>query len=257
MKSLIIFDLDGTLAASKSPLDGEMAALLCRLLDIVKVAVISGGAWAQFETQLLSHLADGSRLENLSLLPTCGTRFYQLSGSWKCLYSEDIDVDDRAKIIRALNDALDQSGYRADKHWGDLIEDRGSQITLSGLGQEAPLDKKTVWDPDFEKRKRIKAILEPVIPGFSIQLGGATSIDVMRPGIDKGYGIRKLHEVLGVAITDMIFIGDALFPGGNDYPAKQAGVLSIAVRDPHETKRVIEAIAACLGNEVSLCRTSN
>jgi phosphomannomutase len=257
MKNLIIFDLDGTLAASKSPLDTEMAALLCRLLDIVKVAVISGGAWAQFETQLLSHLADGSRLENLSLLPTCGTRFYQLSGTWKCLYSEDIDAGDRAKIIRALNDALDQSGYRADKHWGDLIEDRGSQITLSGLGQEAPLDKKTVWDPDFEKRKRIKAVLEPLIPGFSIQLGGATSIDVMRPGIDKGYGIKKLHEMLGVAITDMIFIGDALFPGGNDYPAKRAGVLSIAVRDPHETKRVIEAIMACLGNEVSLCQTSN
>jgi hypothetical protein len=257
MKSLIIFDLDGTLAASKSPLDAEMAALLCRLLNVVKVAVISGGAWAQFETQLLSHLAGGSHLENLSLLPTCGTRFYQMIGTWKCLYSEDIDVDDRAKIIRALNDALDQSGYRAEERWGDLIEDRGSQITLSGLGQEAPLEKKTVWDPDFEKRKKIKAILEPLIPGFSIQLGGATSIDVMLPRIDKGYGIKKLHEVLDVAVADMIFVGDALFPGGNDYPAKQAGVLSIAVRDPHETKRVIEAIAACLGNGVSSCPTSN
>jgi phosphomannomutase len=221
MKSLIVFDLDGTLAASKSPLDAEMAAHLCCLLDIVKVAVISGGAWAQFERQLLSHLAVGSRLENLSLLPTCGTRFYQLSGTWKCLYSEDIDAGDRAKIIQALNEALDQSGYRAQEHWGDLIEDRGSQITLSGLGQEAPLDKKMAWDPNFEKRKKIKAMLEPVIPGFSIQLGGATSIDIVRPG------------------------------------TKQAGVYSIAVRDPHETKRVIEAIAACLGNEVSSCRTSN
>jgi len=257
MKSLIIFDLDGTLAASKSPLDAEMATLLRQLLDIVEVAVISGGAWAQFETQLLSHLAGGSRLENLSLLPTCGTRFYRLSGTWKCLYSDDIGGDARARIIRALNDALDQSGYRAKEHWGDLVEDRGSQITLSGLGQEAPLDKKKAWDPNFEKRKRIKAILEPLIPGYSIQLGGATSIDVTRPGIDKGYGIKKLHEMLGVAVADMIFIGDALFPGGNDYPAKQAGVLSIAVRDPHETKRVIEAITACLGNEVGPCRISN
>jgi phosphomannomutase len=45
----------------------------------------------------------------------------------------------------------------------------------------------------------------------------------------------------------MIFLGDALFPGGNDYLAKQAGVLSIQVRDPHETKRVIETPVACLG----------
>jgi len=52
-------------------------------------------------------------------------------------------------------------------------------------------------------------------------------------------------ETLGVAIADMLFIGDALFPGGNDYPARQAGVLSIAVRDPQETKRVIETILAC------------
>jgi phosphomannomutase len=56
MKGLIIFDLDGTLAESKLPLDAEMAALLARLLEVVKVAVISGGAWAQYEKQVLSHL---------------------------------------------------------------------------------------------------------------------------------------------------------------------------------------------------------
>jgi len=251
MKDLIIFDLDGTLAASKSPLDTEMAALLARLLDIVKVAVISGGAWTQFQTQILSYLTSDSRLDNLSLLPTCGTRFYRYSGNWNRLYSEDIAVSDREKVVHALNLALDQSGFRAEKHWGDLIEDRGSQITLSALGQLAPLDEKKGWDPDFEKRKKIKAILSPLIPGFSIQLGGATSIDVTRPGIDKAYGIKKLQETLGVEISDMIFVGDALFPGGNDYPAKQAGVVSIEVRDPHETKRVIEAITACLGNQGS------
>jgi phosphomannomutase len=96
-----------------------------------------------------------------------------------------------------------------------------------------------------------------LIPEFSIQLGGSTSIDVTRPGIDKAYGVKKLHETLGVAIRDMIFVGDALFPGGNDYPAKQAGVLSIEVRDPHETGRVIEAIIACLESGDSGCRTSS
>jgi HAD superfamily hydrolase (TIGR01484 family) len=251
MKDLIIFDLDGTLTASKSPLDTETAALLAQLLGIVKVAIISGGSWAQFQTQLLSYLTSNSQLDNLSLLPTCGTCFYHYSGSWNRLYSEDIEAGDREKIVRALNLSLDKSGFRAEKHWGDLIEDRGSQITLSALGQQAPLDEKKGWDPDFEKRKKIKAILAPLIPGFSIQLGGATSIDVTRLGIDKAYGIKKLRETLGLAIADMLFIGDALFPGGNDYPARQAGVASIGVRDPHETKRVIEAITACLGSHGS------
>jgi hydroxymethylpyrimidine pyrophosphatase-like HAD family hydrolase len=48
MKKLIVFDLDGTLAESKSSLDTEMSTLLHNLIRIVKVAVISGGDWPQF-----------------------------------------------------------------------------------------------------------------------------------------------------------------------------------------------------------------
>lgn len=247
MKTLIVFDLDGTLAESKSPLDAEMAVLIRRLLEVIKVAVISGGAWPQFETQLLSNLPDDDRLNELSLLPTCGTKFYRRrNGRWQGLYSENFDPGEKAKIIRALDQALELSGFKAGRSWGDVIEDRDSQITLSALGQQAPLDEKKKWDPDFKKREKIKTILAPLIPEFSILLGGATSIDVTRPGIDKAYGIEKLRKTLGIAIEDMIFVGDALFPGGNDYPAKQAGVVCIEVRDPHETKRVIEIIIACL-----------
>ncbi len=246
MKKLIIFDLDGTLAESKSSLDTEMAALLVCLLDLVKVAVISGGAWAQFEKQVLSHLPNNDRLRQLSLLPTCGTRFYRWDAAWTLLYAEDFTGDEKKTIIDALNKALAASGLRPEKHWGEQIEDRGSQITFSALGQDAPLHEKKTWDPDFAKRKKISDVLTPLIPDFSTHLGGSTSIDVTKSGIDKAYGIRKLQETLGIAIKDMIFVGDALFPGGNDYPAKQAGVLSIAVRDPHETKRVIEAFVACL-----------
>ncbi len=246
MKKLVIFDLDGTLAQSKSSLDAEMAGLLGRLLGIVKVAIISGGAWPQFEKQVLAFLPRGAPLNGLSLLPTCGTKFYRFDGSWEKLYSEDFTADEKKTIIGALNRAVDQTGFRAEKHWGDMIEDRGSQITFSALGQEAPLPDKRKWDPDFAKRKTIEGVLGPMIPGFSIRLGGATSIDVTRPGIDKAYGVRKLRDTLDVAIGEMIFVGDAIFPGGNDYPAKQAGVESIRVRDPNETKRVVEAFCACL-----------
>jgi HAD superfamily hydrolase (TIGR01484 family) len=134
----------------------------------------------------------------------------------------------------------------AAKVWGETIEDRGSQITFSALGQQAPIEEKKKWDSDFTKRKKIKALLDKLIPDFSVRLGGTTSVDVTKPGIDKAYGIRKLRDTLGIAIDEMIFIGDALFPGGNDYPAEQAGVVSIRVRDPNESKRVIEAIVACL-----------
>jgi len=249
VKKLIVFDLDGTLAESKSPLDAEMSALLHNLLGIVKVAVISGGAWPQFEEQLLSKLAHDERLVNLSLLPTCGTKFFQYAGDWKEIYSEDLSADEKAKIVSSIKKALVVAGFKVPKVWGEVIEDRGSQITFSALGQQAPLKEKDKWDPDFTKRKKIKAILDTLIPEFSVRMGGATSIDVTKPGIDKAYGVRKLRDILGIPLKEMIFIGDALFVGGNDYPAEQAGVVSIPVQGPNETKRVTEAIIACLDGD--------
>ena len=246
MKKLIVFDLDGTLAESKSPVDAEMAALLRDLLSIVKVAVISGGNWPQFEQQLTSGLPHDADLLNLSLLPTCGTKFYRFDQGWKQLYSEDFTAGEKEMVVRALRRAGEDSGFGAQRIWGEQIEDRGSQLTFSALGQQAPLDVKKTWDADFSKRRAMKMVLDKLIPEFSIRLGGTTSVDITRLGIDKAYGIRKLRDILGVSIGEMIFIGDALFPGGNDYPAKEAGVATIQVKDPNETKRVVEAIIACL-----------
>jgi acetate kinase len=246
-KKLIVFDLDGTLAESKAPLDAEMATLLGTLLRVVKVAVISGGGWPQFETQLLSRLSDNERQRDLSLLPTCGTQFFQYSSGWTQLYAENFSDEEKDLIVHSLKEAMESSDFRIEATWGAQIEDRGSQITFSALGQQAPIEQKETWDPDFAKRKKMQARLEQLIPGFSVRLGGTTSVDVTKLGIDKGYGMRKLRDTLGIGLHEMLFIGDALFPGGNDYPAKEAGVESIQVRDPNETKRVIEAILACVG----------
>lgn len=245
MKTLVVFDLDGTLAASKSAIDPQMAKLLTALLAEIKVAIISGGTMSQFEEQVLAHLPQHEHFDDLSLLPTCGTRFYQYTGEWHKLYSEDLSEVQKHEIIAALNKAVTAAGFQPQKTWGAVIEDRQSQITYSALGQQAPLDEKKKWDSDFSKRKRIKTILDKSLSAFSVRLGGSTSIDVTLPGIDKAYGIRKLRDILGISVKDMIYVGDAIFPGGNDYPARETGVVCIQVRDPDETKRVIEAVTAC------------
>jgi HAD superfamily hydrolase (TIGR01484 family) len=141
---------------------------------------------------------------------------------------------------------VEKSGFKAENTWGDTVEDRDSQITFSALGQKAPLEPKKDWDPDFEKRKKIKEILDKLIPEFAVNLGGATSIDVTKPGIDKAYGMYKLRDMLKISIEEMLFMGDALFDGGNDHPTRTTGVDCIQVRDPQETKRVIEGVIACL-----------
>ena len=167
-KKLVVFDLDGTLAESKGAVDPEMAGLLGGLLQIARVAIISGGNWPQFQKQVVSHLPPDANLKALSLLPTCGTKFYLYEDDWNLLYSEDFGSEERSAIVAALKSVVASSGVAASRTWGEVIEDRGSQITFSALGQEAPLEEKEKWDPDFAKRKRMQALLEKVIPEFSL-----------------------------------------------------------------------------------------
>ncbi|HLW31585.1 MAG TPA: HAD-IIB family hydrolase [Aequorivita sp.] len=245
MKKLVIFDLDGTLAKSKSPIDKEMAELLRNLLEVQLVSIISGGDWPQFEKQVLQHLPKTTILKKLTILPTCGTKFYHYKNKWEELYEENFTEAEKKKILDSLHSAIKAANLNIEKTWGEQIEDRGSQITFSALGQEAPLEAKKGWDPDFEKRKKIVDRLKKPLQEFSIGMGGTTSIDIVKPGIDKAYGIMKLKEILKIEIPEMLFIGDALFKGGNDFPARKTGMDCIQVRDPEETKRIIETVIAC------------
>lgn len=247
MKKLVAFDLDGTLAESKQPLSHEMGAALARLLGVADVAVISGGDWPQFDKQVTSRLPAEADRARLWLMPTTGTKLYVYrADGWTPLYAELFGEEEKARILAAFDASLEATGFVPQDVWGERIEDRGSQITFSALGQQAPIEAKEVWDPDFAKRRVIQADLRTRLPGLSINMGGATSIDITREGVDKGYGLKKLSAASGTALGEMIFIGDAIFPGGNDYPAKQLGLDTVRVRDPQETIAVIEGIIACL-----------
>ncbi len=246
MKELVAFDLDGTLAESKQPLQEPMGEALANLLDVAHVAVISGGDWPQFEKQVASRLPERADRTKLWLMPTTGTKLYRFDGEWRAVYAELFEDDEKQKILTAFDESLEATGFVPEQTWGERIEDRGSQITFSALGQEAPIDAKHSWDPDFAKRKVIQADLQKRLPGLSINMGGATSIDITREGVDKAYGLKKLNEASGIALDKMMFIGDAIFPGGNDYPAEQLGLDVVKVKNVDGTLAAIAGIVACL-----------
>ena len=246
MKELVAFDLDGTLAESKQPLQEPMGEALANLLEVAHVAVISGGDWPQFEKQVASRLPERADRTKLWLMPTTGTKLYRFDDAWRAVYAELFDEDEKQKILTAFDESLEATGFVPEQTWGERIEDRGSQITFSALGQEAPIDAKHSWDPDFAKRKVIQADLRKRLPGLSINMGGATSIDITREGVDKAYGLKKLNEASGIALDKMMFIGDAIFPGGNDYPAEQLGLDVVKVKNVDGTLAAIAGIVACL-----------
>jgi len=251
MKKLIAFDLDGTLAPSKSHFDPRMVALFDRLLAKYQVCVISGAKFELFQRQFLTQITtEPDSLERLHLMPTTGTRYYRFEkGGWEQQYAEDFTPEDRDRIIAALEEGLDVTGERVEKTYGPTIEDRGSQITLSPLGQEVVaelgdkgLEIKESWDPDMEIRMRIAAIAQKKIPEFNVKVAGLTSIDVTVPGVDKAYGMRKLMEATGIKQEEILFMGDKIMPGGNDYPVEEMGVDCISVRSWEDTAYAIEGI---------------
>ncbi len=247
MKKLVAFDMDGTLALSKQRLDEDMAGRLAKLLTVAKVAVISGGDWPQFEKQVVSQLPDGANVDSLFIMPTTGTKMYRHAGSgWQAVYAELFNDDEKQRIVTSFHAALDATGFKPEQTWGELIEDRGSQITFSALGQQAPLEAKEKWDPDFSKRRVIQADLKQRLPEFAINAGGATSIDITREGVNKATGLKKLAEHSDVTTDEMIFIGDAIFPGGNDYPPFEAGIDCVKVKTIDDTRSAIDAIVCCL-----------
>lgn len=253
MKKLIAFDLDGTLAPSKSSLPDEMAELLPRLLDHFQVCVISGGKFGQFETQLLHGLhASADQLQNLHLMPTCGTQYYRYDATkkaWHREYAELLTDVEKKQISKALQQGFEHFGYVETETYGDIIEDRESQITYSVLGQDIVaqlgdegLRRKYAWDPDNTKKQAVRDYVAPLIPEFEVRVGGVTSIDVTKPGIDKAYGMQKLMDMLAVAKHDLLFMGDRIQPGGNDYPVKELGIDCIEVSDWRNTVQILTGI---------------
>lgn len=248
---LVAFDLDDTLAPSKSALDPRMLDAFAALLEVVPVAVISGGNFTQFEQQLVSQLTarEGLALDDLHLMPTCGTRYYRYEGgAWTLVYAEDLTDDEKARALAAVESEARAAGLWEAETWGPILEDRGSQITFSALGQSAPVDAKKAWDPTGEKKDRLRGLVQAEVPDLEVRSGGSTSIDITRKGIDKAYGMQRLVELTGIPLDDMLFVGDRLDPEGNDYPVKALGVQCHAVEGWEDTEAFLLELVPTLGS---------
>lgn len=256
LPALVAFDLDDTLAPSKTAMPAPMAAALRDLLDQVPVCIISGGQILQFRDQVLAHLdANDAELTRLHLMPTCGTRYYTYAGGqdgsqevgdlpgWRLVYAQDLTEDEARAAMQAVEREARRLGLWAERTWGPVLENRGSQITFSALGQSAPIDAKRAWDPTGEKKSALRDAVAALLPDLEVRSGGSTSVDITRKGVDKAYGMRRLAEVTGLGLEEMLFVGDRLDPDGNDFPVKALGVPCHAVTGWEDTAVFVADLA--------------
>jgi phosphomannomutase len=252
MKKLLAFDLDDTLAITKSPISDQMAETLTKILQKFEVCVISGARFEQFQIQIIDRLnVDAESLKRLHFMPTCGTQYYrydEVSTQWQLQYSEDLTEQQKAEINSVLESSARELGLWEAQPAGEIIDDRGSQITFSALGQQATAEDKYAWDPDNTKKFALRNLAAKSLPGLEVRAGGTTSIDVTRQGIDKAHGMRKLMEVMNLEKQDILYFGDKLQQGGNDYPVKAMGIDTMDVTRWEDTVYRLETILAVINN---------
>jgi HAD superfamily hydrolase (TIGR01484 family) len=243
-----LFDLDDTLALNWESPTPEMTNRLLRVLSIMPVAIVTGRDFPWMNREFLPALALSAPANRLYVLPEGAAQSMVWNGSaWDELYGQTLEDDDRKKIRAAILAAVEESGaLEGLPLFGDRFVERKAAIAFSALGWEAPREWRTTWDPDNKRRKLLQDCLAPKLPEFDVLMGGATTIDVTKKGVNKSFGVRWLSQHLGIAPKDMLYVGDALYPGGNDYVVIETGIKTRSTSGPQETAGIIdELLAAC------------
>ncbi len=239
----VLFDLDDTLTDSKQSMTEEMAITFSKLLNVAPVCIVTGGMFSQIEKQVINFLPVDANFSNLFIFPQNAAECISWNGGkFQKEYSYAFKEDETKKIIHAINKVLEETGFVRDAPaFGERIENRGAQVTLSALGQQAPVDLKKTWDPDQVKRRIMREKLLKLIPEFQIGIGGGTSIDITQKNIDKTLSIKWMAKHLGVKPVEMTYVGDALFDGGNDAVVIPTGVTVIETKNAKDTIGIINS----------------
>ncbi|MES3032125.1 MAG: HAD-IIB family hydrolase [Patescibacteria group bacterium] len=251
-KDLFVFDLDGTLIETKSPMGGEMSKLMTQLLQVKKVAIIGGGKYEIFQELFIRKLkCPKELLKKLYLFPTTATSFYKYNNGWKKVYAKLLTTSETTKIRKSFKEVFKAIGYQHPKKtYGPIIENRGTQVSFSIYGQDlvrvlgdkgVRMKKKWLKD-NFKTKMKIARLMAKKLPNMEVHAAGFTTIDVTQKGINKAYGIHQIQKQLKIPISKMFFIGDAIFKGGNDYAVVKTGVDYLPVNGPKDTAKIIRSI---------------
>lgn len=233
-KKVIIADVDETICEPCQVITPEMVNQIFSLIQKGYILAFISGTELNYLQKMIS-----SQLKTKHfLLPTTGTICLEVDPEkeTKETYNYKLTSEEKKEIMNAFEVLTSEFNIQTMTTKEDQIQDRNTQITLSAIGRNAPLELKKNYDPDGEKRKEwikfLKTILEE--NKYEISYGGTTSVDITRKGLNKAWGIKKFAEYYGIALDSILFIGDKTDPGGNDYPATTV-VDFITVKNPQDT----------------------
>jgi HAD superfamily hydrolase (TIGR01484 family) len=163
------------------------------------------------------------------------------NGAWVERYGSSLTDEDRDIITKAIEQSIEETGaLEGLPVFGQRFLEKRAQVAFAALGIDVPHDLKYTWDPDNERRLKLHAAVAEKLPQFEVTMGGATSIDIMKKGVNKSLGVRWLSEHLGISAREMLYVGDAFYESGNDAPVIPTGIQTRQTTGPAETLTIID-----------------
>ncbi len=245
---IAIFDLDETLALSLQIPSRRATEGLVALLERIPVCIMTGRKFEEVQSEFLDPLTISPHAKRLYFMASGASKGFRFEeGAWREVFSHELTKGEREVIRRAIEETVEETNaLKGLPCYGECYIDKGTMLTFAMLGVSIPEDAKRSWDPGNVQRKKFWSVLAPKLPTYDVFMGGFSAIDITRKGINKAYGVKWLAEKLKIAPSDMLYVGDALYEGGNDAVVIPTGIQTRSVSGPEETLTVLdELLRAC------------
>lgn len=214
----LFFDMDQTVAPARQPMLSDMYTLLNDLpqdIIIVSGQEVAKIAWQSNDLPSYTLGQNGNHATDIEN---------------KELWNVPLDDKHRAEIMQHIEAIIAILDHDLNHEWTP-IEDRGSQITFSPIGNTAPIEHKKSYDPDRKKREWMMAQVPFQSEELVVKIGGSTSFDYIHKDRHKGTNVQKLIDLMRWNKDECIYFGDGLYPGGNDEAV--IGVIETVAVDDH------------------------
>lgn len=199
----LFFDMDQTIAPSRQPILPEMFELLSSCdRDVI---IVSGQDVEKIKWQ--------SNNLRAYVLGQNGNHAFDIDGLE--LWNFPLEPHHRDQILDHISEIMAILDHEVNFDWNP-IEDRGAQITFSPIGNTAPVEVKSTYDPDRSKRNHFLKTIPFASPDLVVKIGGSASLDYIHKDRQKGANVARLIDLLGWDKEECIYYGDGLYPGGND-----------------------------------------
>jgi phosphomannomutase len=224
MKTLILFDVDGTLTVPRNKINNDMIESLKKLYENDKIEIgFVGGSDLNKQIEQIG-------LENMYLFKwkftENGLKSYErIDDNYlkdKLIHSKNIvsqiGEEEYQKLINAILKTL--SELNLPKKRGNFIELRNGMINVSPIGRNCTQEERDEFEKyDLKNNVRnlmiekIKTLIGKISNNITFSIGGQISVDIFPRGWDKTYCLQFVQY----KYDKIYFFGDKTMKGGNDY----------------------------------------